>query len=55
MGLAYATTAAVSIWLILYSIGVKALDAALVMLTIILLAAVVKILVPYIPGNRQRS
>jgi hypothetical protein len=51
MGLVLATTAAMLIWIILWSIGAKAIDGFLVATVIILLAATVRALKPFLPGK----
>jgi hypothetical protein len=51
MGLVLATTAAMVIWIVLWAIGWKSLDAFLVSTLIITLAATGKILQPYLPGR----
>jgi len=51
MGLVLATTAGLIIWVILWSIEVKAMDGFLVTTVIILLAATGRMLKPYLPGR----
>ncbi|MEJ7824577.1 MAG: hypothetical protein WKF48_04075 [Solirubrobacteraceae bacterium] len=51
MGLVLATTAALIIWIVLWSIGANALDAFLISTVIITLGATVRILKPYLPGR----
>jgi hypothetical protein len=53
MGLAYAIIAGLAIWLVMWSLGTKAIDAFMVTLVIALVAATVRMLAPYIPGNRD--
>ena len=52
MGLAFATTLAFCLWVVLWSIGVKAIDGLMIALLIIIVAAGVKILSAYLPGQR---
>jgi len=51
MGLVLATTTALMIWIVLWAIGIKSIDAFLVAITIIILAATVRVLKPYLPGR----
>ena len=51
MGLVLATTAAMLVWIVTWSIGVKAIDGFLVATVIITLAATVRVLKPYLPGR----
>ena len=51
MGLVLATTAAMIIWVVLWSIGVKAIDGFMVATVIITLAATGRMLKPYLPGR----
>jgi hypothetical protein len=54
MGLIFSATAGFVIWIVLWSIGVKAIDAFMLTTLIILLAAGTRIVLPHLPGN-QRS
>ena len=54
MGLIYSATAGFVLWIVLWSLGVKSLDAFMLTTLIILLAAGTRILVPHLPG-RQRD
>ena len=51
MGLVLATTAAMVIWIVLWAIGWKSIDAFMVSTVIITLAATGRILKPYLPGR----
>ena len=51
MGLVLGTTFAMIVWIVMWSIGAKALDGFLVATVIITLAATVRILKPYLPGR----
>jgi hypothetical protein len=51
MGLVLATTFGLVLWIILWAIGAKALDAFLITTVVILLGATGKILAPYLPGR----
>jgi uncharacterized integral membrane protein len=53
MGSVVAITAGLVLWIVLWSIGVKAFDAFLVTMLIALLAGTARIITPYLPGNRD--
>ena len=53
MGLVVATAAGLVLWIILWAIGLKAFDAFLITLVIVLLTQVVRGLMPHKPGRRQ--
>jgi hypothetical protein len=53
MGLVVATTFGLIIWLVLWAIGAKAFDAFLITILIALVAATLRMLAPYLPGNRR--
>jgi len=53
MGLVVAITSGLVVWIVLWSIGVKAFDAFLVTALIALLAVTTRIVAPYLPGNRN--
>jgi hypothetical protein len=52
MALAAATTFALCLWIVLWSIGVKALDGIMLVLLIVVVAAGTKILSVYLPSQR---
>jgi hypothetical protein len=54
MGLIFSATAGFVLWIVLWSIGVKSLDAFLLTVLVLLLAAGTRIVLPFLPGN-QRS
>ncbi len=54
MGLIFSATAGFSLWIVLWSLSVKALDAFLLTVLILLVAAGMRIAMPSLPGN-QRS
>jgi hypothetical protein len=51
MGLVLATTFGLSVWIVLWAIGWKSIDAFLVTTVIITLGATAKILAPYLPDR----
>jgi hypothetical protein len=53
MLLVVATTLGLMIWIILWAIGSKPFDAFLITILIALVAATVRMLLPYLPGNRR--
>jgi len=54
MGLVFATTAGLVIWIVLWSIGYSGLDSGLLALIIILLGASGRIVLRYLPGGSER-
>ncbi len=52
MGLVLATTLGLVVWVVLWAIGWKSIDAFMITALIIMLAATAKILAPYLP-NRE--
>jgi hypothetical protein len=54
MGVIYSATTGFVIWIVLWAIGVKAVDSFMITVLIVLLAAGARMLVPYLPG-RERS
>jgi hypothetical protein len=53
MGLVVATTFGLVIWLVMWALGVKALDAFIITVLIVLVGATARMLAPYLPGNRE--
>ena len=53
MLLVLSAAAAMVIWIILWALGTKGFDGFLVALMIVLLAATVNLVLPYLPGNRK--
>ena len=53
MGLVAAAAAGLVIWVALWAIGMKALDALFILLAILLVTVVVRTLTPHLPGRRQ--
>jgi hypothetical protein len=53
MGLIVATTFGLVVWLVLWALGVKAIDAFMITIVVVVLGATVRILMPYLPGNRD--
>jgi hypothetical protein len=53
MGLVLATTFGLIVWIVLWALGIKALDSFLITVLVVLVGATVRILAPYLPGNRE--
>jgi hypothetical protein len=53
MGVVVATTVGLIIWLVLWALGQKAVDAFMITVLIALVAATLRMLSPYMPGNRR--
>ena len=53
MGVIVATTFGLILWIVLWAIGVKAFDAFMITVLIAVVAATVRMLAPYLPGNRR--
>ena len=52
MGLYLTTCVGLVIWIVLWALGTKSFDAFLVTLLLVIVAATVRIVTPYLPGNR---
>jgi hypothetical protein len=52
MGLFLTTCAGLVLWIILWAVDVKPFDAFLLTLLMIIIAATLRIVTPYLPGNR---
>ena len=53
MGLVVVTTVGLVIWIVMWALGIKAFDAFMITVLIALVAATLRMLVPYLPGNRR--
>jgi len=53
MGLVVATTFGLIVWIVLWALGIKAFDAFLITVLVVLVGATARILAPYLPGNRR--
>jgi hypothetical protein len=53
MGLTAAATAGLVVWIVLWALGVKSIDAFMVTVVIVVVAVTVRMLTPYLPGNRD--
>jgi hypothetical protein len=53
MGLVIATTFGLVVWLVMWALGIKAFDAFLITVLVVLLGATARIIAPYLPGKRD--
>jgi hypothetical protein len=53
MGLVFTITVGLVIWIVLWSLGVKSIDAFLITTVVALLGVTVRMLLPHFPGNRE--
>jgi hypothetical protein len=51
MGILLTTIAGLVVWVVLWAIGAKGFDAFLVTILMVIIAATVHLLWPYLPGN----
>jgi hypothetical protein len=54
MGLILATTFGLIVWIVLWALGAKAIDSFMITVVVVLVGATIRMLVPYLPGNRSR-
>ena len=55
MGVLLTLIAGLVVWVVLWAIGAKSFDAFLLTLVMLVIAAAVRLLVPFLPGNRRQS
>jgi hypothetical protein len=55
MGVLLTLITGLVVWVVLRAIGAKAFEAFLLTLVMLVVAAAVRLLVPYLPGNRRQS
>ena len=53
MGLVVATTVGLVIWIVMWALGIKAVDAFMITLLLVVVGATMRIIAPYLPGNRD--
>ncbi len=53
MGLVVATTFGLVIWLVMWALGVKAIDSFMITVAVVVVGATARILAPHLPGNRD--
>jgi hypothetical protein len=54
MGFIAAATGGFCVWIVIWAISAKGFDAFLITVLILILASGVRIVSPYLPGNRER-
>jgi hypothetical protein len=55
MGVLVTLIAGLVVWVVLWAIGAKAFDAFLITLVMLVVAAAMRLLMPFLPGNRRQS
>jgi hypothetical protein len=55
MGLLFATTAGLVIWIVLWALGYSGLDSGLLAIAVILLGAGGRVALRYLPGGETRT
>jgi hypothetical protein len=53
MGFVFTTTIGLIIWIVLWALGSKAIDAFMITIVIVLLGATARMLVPFLPGRNE--
>jgi len=53
MGLVFTITAGLILWIVMWALGSKALDAFMITIVIVLLGATARMLVPFLPGRNE--
>ena len=53
MGIILATIVGLTLWVVLWALNIKAFDAFMLTIVIILGAACARIIAPFLPGNRE--
>ncbi len=53
MGLVVAATFGLVIWLVMWALGVKAIDSFMITVVVVLLGATAGIIAAHLPGNRD--
>jgi hypothetical protein len=53
MGLVVVTTVGLVVWLVMWALGIKAIDAFMITLLLVVLGATMRIIAPHLPGNRE--
>ena len=53
MGLVVATTVGLVTWIVMWALGIKAVDAFMITLLLVILGATMRIIAPHLPGNRD--
>jgi hypothetical protein len=53
MGFVFTITAGLIIWIVLWALGSKSIDAFMITIVIVLLASTARMLVPFLPGRNE--
>jgi hypothetical protein len=53
MGLVVVTTVGLVIWLVMWALGIKAFDAFMITVLLVVVGATMRIIAPFLPGNRD--
>lgn len=53
MGLVFTVTAGLVLWIVMWALGSKAIDAFMITIVIVLLGATARMLVPFLPGRNE--
>lgn len=53
MGFVFTVTASLILWIVLWALGSKAIDAFMISIVIVLLGATARMLVPFLPGRNE--
>jgi Mn2+/Fe2+ NRAMP family transporter len=55
MGVLLTLIAGLVVWIVLWALGQRAFDAMLITMVMLVIAAAVRLVAPYLPGNRRDS
>jgi hypothetical protein len=53
MGFVFTVTAGLIVWIVLWALGSKSIDAFMITTVVILLGATARMLVPFLPGRNE--
>jgi hypothetical protein len=53
MGLVVVTTVGLVVWIVLWALGIKAIDSFMITVLLVVLGATMRIIAPFLPGNRD--
>jgi hypothetical protein len=53
MGFVFTITSGLLLWLVLWSLGSKSLDAFMLTIVIVLVGALARMMVPFLPGRNE--
>jgi hypothetical protein len=53
MGVLLTLIAGLVVWIVLWAMGARAFDAIMITTIMLVIAAAVRLVVPYLPGNRR--